>query len=436
VDRWFRNVNVVRIISLLIGIFLWIVVHQQASVSPGNSTVIPREMTINGVVVSPKYDASQLYITSMDPKQVQVILRGNNSAIQKINTSNYKIELDLTKVGKGEHTIALNAVGFPSSVEVEIIPNVVKVTLEELQKKEVPVVIGVTGQPKAGLKAGQPIVKPNRVHVTLPASQLDEVESVRGEVSVDKAEATVTKQVKLQAYDKSGKLLAVDINPSVVDVEVPITSPFQVMPLQIKLDGEPAKGFAIASVLQSVDKITVYGEQQIISGMEFYEGPNLNIQDLNATKEYTLTIPIRNKVTEIVPTKVTVKVEVVPSVTRTFTDIPIQLIGQTDTHSASIIKPAGGKVSFTIEGAAAILDSMKLEDLNVSASISNLPDGIQDVDVVMNLPPYVKLISQSDPKVTVEVTTKQKIADGKVPSKGANSGTGGIAGTGSGAVTP
>ena len=55
--------------------------------------------------------------------------------------------------------------------------------------KEVPVVINVKGTPAAGLKAGQPIVKPGKVYITAQTSKLDQIENVRGEVSVDKAQA-------------------------------------------------------------------------------------------------------------------------------------------------------------------------------------------------------------------------------------------------------
>jgi hypothetical protein len=36
------------------------------------------------------------------------------------------------------------------------------------------------------------------------------------------------------------------MNPQVVDVEVPITSPFKTIPLQLKITGEPLKEYAIA----------------------------------------------------------------------------------------------------------------------------------------------------------------------------------------------
>ena len=50
--------------------------------------------------------------------------------------------------------MTLKPVGFPSDVDVQIVPRTVHVIIEELQMKEVPVVINVKGTPAAGLKAG------------------------------------------------------------------------------------------------------------------------------------------------------------------------------------------------------------------------------------------------------------------------------------------
>ncbi|NEW09029.1 hypothetical protein GK047_23850 [Paenibacillus sp. SYP-B3998] len=406
-DKWLRNTNMVRIVALLIGIFLWVVVHMEERNLTGNSPLRERVETINNVAITTKYDESHYFISSMSPSNVQVILNGKEAAVKKVTTSNtYQIQLDLTQVGKGDHQLTLTPVGFPSDVEVQVIPRMVHVVIEELQMKEVPVVINLKGTPAAGLKAGQPIVKPNKVYITAATSKLEQIENVRGEVSVDKSQSAVTKQVRLQAFDKDGKEVQVNINPSVVDVEIPITSPFQTIPLQLKLVGEPAKGFAIASVTQNPDKITVYGTQDVVDRLEFYQGPQVNVQDLNETKEYALDIPLRNKVTQLDPAKVNVKVEIVPSVTKAIENIPITIIGQNESYNTKVISPDTAKLNITVEGAPALIDQIKLEDIQAILDVSNLPPGKHELNVTLNLPTYVKRSAPQEVKATVEISEK------------------------------
>ncbi|MCY9666553.1 CdaR family protein [Paenibacillus alginolyticus] len=406
-DKWLRNTNVVRIVALVIGILLWVVVHMEETNLSGNSPLREREETINNVAITAKYDETHYHISSMAPANVQVIVKGKESSVKKVTTSNsYQIELDLTQVGKGDHQVALKPVGFPSDVDVQIVPRTVHVVIEELQMKEVPVVINVKGTPAAGLKAGQPIVKPAKVYITAQTSKLDQIENVRGEVSVDKAQSAVTKQVRLQAFDKDGKEVTLNINPSVVDVEVPITSPFQTIPLQMKISGEPPKGFAIAMVTQNPDKVTVFGTQDVVDRLEFYQGPQLNVQDLNETREFALDIPLRNKVTQLDPAKVTVHVEIVPSITKALENVPITIIGQNENYNTKVTLPETAKLNITVEGAPALIDQLKVQDVQAILDVSNLPPGKHELKVTLNLPTYVKLGMPQEVKATVEISEK------------------------------
>lgn len=406
-DKWLRNTNVVRIVALVIGIMLWVVVHMEETNISGNTALRERVETINNVSITTKYDETHYFISSMNPANVQVILKGKESALKKVTASNaYQIVLDLTQVGKGDHQVTLAPVGIPSDVDVEIVPRTVHVMIEELQMKEVPVVINVKGTPAAGLKAGQPIVKPGKVYITAQTSKLDQIENVRGEVSVDKAQSAVTKQVRLQAFDKEGKEVTLIINPSVVDVEVPITSPFQTIPLQLKVSGELPAGYAIAMITQTPDKVTVYGAQDVVDRLEFYQGPQLSLQDLKETKDFALDIPLRNKVTQLDPAKVTVHVEVVPSITKAMENVPITIIGQNENYVTSVTQPAAATLNITVEGAPAIIDQLKVGDIQAILDVSNLPPGKHELKVTLNMPSFVKLGLPQDVKALVEISEK------------------------------
>ncbi|MEV2834043.1 CdaR family protein [Paenibacillus larvae] len=408
-DKWLRNPNVVKVVALMLGIMLWVVVRMDGNT--GNiSSVGLKEQTISNVAVVPKYDSSQYYVSSIEPSEVTIRLKGRQFDIDKVSTSNYKIELDLTKASAGEYYLAPMAVGLPSSLDWEIYPRTVKVAIEKQQKKEVPVVIDVTGTPKEGFKAGQPIVKPNRVHVTVPDSKADLVDSVHGEISVDQADSTIKQQVKLRAFDKKGKELDFEVSPAVVDVEVPVTMPFKAMPLQIKLVGDPPPGFAVASVKQSTDKVTVYSNSpNDLDKMEFYEGPEVNLADLKEMKKFTLDIPHRNNVTQTDPDKVDVTVEIVPSVTKQVENFPLNITGLAKNMNAKITTPESGQISFTMEGAQTLLNEVKLEDIQAAIDVTNLPPGDHEVTVNINLPPYIKNAT-GEIKATVTITEKKKRA--------------------------
>ncbi|MVO99966.1 CdaR family protein [Paenibacillus lutrae] len=414
-DKWLRNTNVVRVIAIIIGILLWAVVRMEGSTVTNTGSSGIKELPISNVEITAKYDSDQYYISSIEPSRVQVVLKGKDSTLKKVSTSNYKVILDLTKSsGKGEYVLPLEAVGFPSSLEVEIVPRNVKVVVEEMVKKEVPVKINVKGTPESGYKPGDPIAKPNKVHVTVPAGKEGEVYSVQGDISVEKADSAVSKQVKLKVYNKEGNELNYSVSPAVVDVDVPVTSPFKTVPLQIQLTGTPPAGYSIGSVKQNPDKIMVYGPQNILDNMEFYSAGPIKIDGLTATKEFSLDIPLQKGVTQVEPSKVQVTVEIVPSTKKDFPDIALTVVGQAEGTDVKFSSPAEGSITLTLEGAAPQIAALKPEDVQAIVDISNLPPGTHEVPITLNLPSYIKDGGTSVTKATVVITAS---GNSKEPAK-------------------
>lgn len=429
-DKWLRSNNVVKVVAVLISVLLWVVVHMDSqNNAPTSSSPITKDVSINNVSVTVNYDKDQYNIVSMDPPEVTVLLSGTNeAALKKMNTNTFKIEADLTDRGAGTHSVVLRAVGttsiIPSAVHVEIVPQTVRVVLEEKQKKEVPVVINVTGTPAPGYKAGQPVIKPNRVHVTVPSSMLDQVESARAEVSVDKATGVVSKQVKLVAYGKDGKPIDGTVSPQVVDVEIPITNPFKTMPLPIKTVGRPAAGYAVASLQQKIDQVTVYAPQDVLDKLDFYDGLQVDLNGLTEDKTFTLDVPLKEKVTQVDPAKIEIKVSVVPSQTRTVDNIPLRIVGQSEGYTTTLVAPDNQAISAMIEGAPALLNGLKLQDVQAIVDVSNLPPGKHEVAINLSLPAFLmKAAQQPELKATVEIAAKGASPTPSVPAGSAKPAT-------------
>ena len=385
-DKWLRNMNVVKGLAVAIAILLWIVVHMDDKSTSGSMSSVLREQKIYNVSVMPLYDEEQFMVSTMDPAEVTVVLKGSESAVRKISTKDFRVEVDLSRYTSTTQYYPVRVVGLPKSVSAEVVPDRIRVIMEEMQKKEVPVVITAVGTPADGYKAGQPIVTPARVLVTAPASSLEALEFAQAEVSIDKATSTVTKQVMLVAYDKDGKPIDGAINPQVVDVEIPVTSPFKVMPLQIKLKGQPAPGFSVASLTQREEQITVFAPQSQLDKMEFYEGPVVDLTGLKDSTILTLDVPLSNGVTELEQTKVEVSINIVPSSRKTFESIPVIVIGQSEGFKVKLESPQPALITTDLEGAPALLERLNPQDVQAVIDVSNLPPGRHNLPINLNLP--------------------------------------------------
>lgn len=398
-DRWLRNKTIVQIVALILGTLLWIVVHVEqqpgttGNVNPviDNQTMIYSDVQIDVAGL----DQEHYHIRRIDPAYVNVTVSGSSSDLRKINTGvlNNAIVLDLSGFQRGTHNqIPLQARGYPDNVEVTIDPPAVSVTIESISHKEVPVEVIVQGEPKEGFRAGDAIVQPNRVNVSVPESQIDEIVKVQAVVDITNVSEAVVTEKKLVAINRSGAEADVTISPSVAEISIPITSPFKTIPLQIKFNGEVPPGLAIADFYQSVDEVTIYGAETAIEPYDFYGGITINISDLNRaqTFSYTYNIPLQQELHQVLPEKVDVVLRVVESETRTFENFPITLIGQNEEVHTEVTFPEEGIFDLVLEGAPELLRNVRPDNVQAMIDVSNLPPGEYTREIQLILPRFIK----------------------------------------------
>lgn len=411
VDKWLRNVNVVRVVALLIGILLWFVVHMDEHANDSTGTIQPQitENTIYDVAVKTTGLDTQSYaITSIVPAQVDITISGTASQLLEVRTKDgqNRIEADLSDVAPGVNQVTLKAVGFPSGVKVkQISPETIEVHVEEIGSKEVPVRIDVTGQPSPGYEASEPIVEPEKVYVTAPLSTLEKIVEVRTAFDLDGAQETVQREVQLEPVNADGEVVKAVLVPSTAQVEVPITIPYKEIPFQIELIGDPAEGYSVASYSQSVQMVTVYGAREVVEALEIYDGVQVDLTGLTNSATLTLDLPLPEGTNSVLPATVEVQIEIVASQSRTLESIPIEVTGLPDDGEieAVILEPDSGTIDVTVEAAPNIINELKLDDIKAEVDAANLPIGEHEQSIIITLPQFVKLREVSSETATIRV---------------------------------
>lgn len=425
-DKWLRNPNVVRIIALLLSVLLWFVVHMESQQSPGQTNWTERstskEIEQVGIEVV-GLDENRYELVSIEPTQVRVRVSGLPNVLSRVTTQTARVRLDLGEATSGMQQIRLEPVGFPEQVDVEIFPSSVLVVIEEKLMREMPVNIELIGNPAAGLVAGTPTVQPNRVYVTARESGIDEIAAVRGVVDISGADSTIRKQIRLFAYNKDGKETEAVIEPSVVEVEVPITLPAKTMPLQIRLIGEVAAGFSVASVEQTPQDVAVFGNEEVLAGLEFYAGGVVDLTGLSADATVTVDLPKINGVSQVEPATAQVAVKIVPAARKQLDNVRLNLAGVRNNLEAVIMNPSDGLMTVTLEGAPDTLADIGPEDIDLIVDVSNLAEGIHQVEVSYSLPAFVHVVNNGSPAtVTVNIRHPDAEETGGTPGGGSPAG--------------
>ncbi|RKP48966.1 hypothetical protein D7Z26_21670 [Cohnella endophytica] len=406
-DKWLNNPTVAKLVALAIAILMWAVVHFDPNdSSPNNVASLYDTKVINDVIVQPYgLDERNYVLIGMDPLKVKLTVRGTKSALVSAKTSGYRLKVDLRTVGEGQHTLPLEE-DLPAGItSVSMSPATVVVNIEALQIKEFEVDIKTQGNTAKGYKVGTPIIKPsNRVHVTLPKSQLAKVERVGATIKIDGEKSSIkNKSVKLAAYDKEGNPIeGAVIDPAVLEVEVPITNPFKTVPLQFKLLGHMPPGLSIASFKPDVEQVTIYGPQEALDKIEFIEA-DIQLSELKNSGKLSVPLKIVAPIIEIAPAKIEINIEVLLSTTRTLEGLPITLSGLGEGLKATITEPSTGKADISIQGAPAILDRLRPGDVDVIADLSGRGPGIYTIPLIVSLERFMEQAGGTN-SITIEIT--------------------------------
>lgn len=207
--RIFENLGL-KVSAVLIAVFLWFFVTSQGQSeisleAPLEFKDIPAELGIAGSSV----------------KAVTLTIRGQERFMKNLNASDLRVFLDLGKAKPGEILYPVNKedVKLPFAMTVtNVIPPSVRVKLEEITLKTVPVQPQLLGSPKEGAVISI-VVEPKTVVIRGLKSELGKIDMIRTKpFDISHSSGKITEELDL---DTSGTNIKPDI--SRVKVKVKIT---------------------------------------------------------------------------------------------------------------------------------------------------------------------------------------------------------------------
>ena len=198
VDRLFHNLGL-KLLSLGLAFALWLVVAGEQRVEhalnvPLNLTGLPEKMALVN-----------------DPEgSVTVKLRGPKSLVAALGPDEVHLNLELSRLKEGENLVPVKAeqIPVPRGVEVlQVSPSRVRLVLEPVAEREVRVAARMEGTPAEGHYFKRVSVRPERVRVVGPRSEVSRVNQVyTSAVSVEGRARDFAARTSLEPVGKSVKL--------------------------------------------------------------------------------------------------------------------------------------------------------------------------------------------------------------------------------------
>ena len=207
----FRHLGL-KIISVVIALFLWLVVSAEQVVE--RAIRIPLEYANL---------PAPLELVGSPPAVVDVRLRGSSGALSRVGAGDLVAVLDVRTARAGERLFHLTPADVRSPFGVEVVqvaPASVSMAFEPSASKVVPVVPSVDGDPAAGFRVGAVTSEPATVEVVGPASALGTLsEAITEPVSVAGASASVSETVNVGVGNQALRLRGVKTARVTVGVE-------------------------------------------------------------------------------------------------------------------------------------------------------------------------------------------------------------------------
>ena len=394
-DKLYNNPWFVKAIAFFIAVMLFAIVNfDNAGNQPGAlPTITNGSYTLEEVPLNVYYNEEEYAITDM-VEHVQVNLRGpqNVLTLLQIARPSHDVFIDLRNLGTGTHNVNVQHRNFPNELTVNIVPQTVEVTIEEKRTISIPVDIELLNKRaiKDGYTLGTPIVNPINVEITAAESIIQQVGFAKGFVDVEGFDDSIEKSVPVKVYDQQGNELHIDVNPKVVDVKIPISSPNKDVPLKINRIGELPEGLSIKTIYADPKEVTIFGPRNVINRIEFIEGIEVDLSTITENTILEYEVPLPPGVEKVIPDIVRVVIEVETEQAIEIDNIPLEVIGLAEQKEVAFALPEQEIITLIVKGTTATIQRLRQEDLKVYIDVSQLPVGEHVVTLQITGPQNVR----------------------------------------------
>ena len=390
------------ILAVLVSFFMWIyVMAENDPISPRVIYDVPVTLTNTENI-----EQSNLALSPNQAFTVNISITGGAKTIYALTPSSFKLEADMSGyLKKGENNIPVEIKDAPNGISIKQKNNLsVRVKLDSLAQKTVPIRVETKGEPKDGYGTYDVTVKQTEASVLGPQDFVNQVNCLKGQIDITNAEADVTGAIQLKAYDKDDKLVSsVSSDSKSADAYVSI-KPAKIVPVHINTTGKVDDKYTFKYAKPKTEKVKIIGDRRNLDKVKQIESFPFDISRLtsNYTGNVQLNIPsgiiisgdIKSVSTDFYLTNKTQK-----TVT-----VPITASNQKNNLSYQLSQSS---VSITLTGDDDTMASLDTSTITATIDVGSLAEGNSTVDVkIAGVPGNVTASNQNPQKVQVTVAKK------------------------------
>lgn len=268
--------------------------------------------------------------------------------------------------------------------------NSITVRTEQMEEKEIPVVIRTEGDPEDNCVAGVCVPEDETVKVRVPESAYDLVDSAGAVVDISGRSADYEGEVKLLFYDENGKEINCDeqqILPEKdktgVKIPVGVTKKIEIAPLTGS--GVCSDGYRCTGIEADKETVTVIGPEKDLDSLETISIPsgqiNLNGKQESFEETVSLSDYLPEGVTLFDPDEdrlqISVTIEKLEKKTFTVSSSNIQIKHLSPSLKAII---RSGQISVVLQALPEELEKLKTDQIKLTLDLNGLMAGTYQIE--------------------------------------------------------
>jgi YbbR domain-containing protein len=391
---WERNFFY-KALAVLLAVLLWLYVN-------------PATEKVFTVSVLP-YNLTEGFVLANNPEDVEVRVTGPSSTVKSLSSKEIKASVNLAsaKLGEGTYSVEVN---LPPGVEPVLIkPSSVKLLIDEIKEKQLPIRVITQGTVASGYSHFEPVLEPSTVVVRGPSRLLIDLDTALITVNLDQAKDNLVLNPPVTLLTKNGNIVSdkFEISPKNIQVFVPITENTHNKTVSIKpnINGEPKEGFHVSRVVLDPETVKITGSYETLS--QIYQVSTAPIDITGITETYSTQVALvspegANLLYQPV-VKVLVQIEAV-AVTKNLVDIPVTVINLAEGKQV-ILKP--DKVQLTLKGPSEEIGAVEKSAVKAFVDVEGLELGVHNLVVKAEVPKTLQLFNVEPSTVEVKIIEKE-----------------------------
>lgn len=374
------------ILSLVIAIIAFIYVDRRSTtLLETNAKVLYNQP------VSASYNDEE-YVIEGIPETVDITMIGTKANLylaKQLPTQTVTVDLSDLKVGV--HQVDLKYKQSITSVEYKLDPSTITVVVspkQSLTKSISDEVINLDDLDDK-LSIEKITLSKDEVIVKGTEEQIKKVSNIKALINVNdlsdpKVGSNKLKEVPLIAYDKSGKIMDLELVPNKVSATIEIESPSKEVPLEIVPTGidQIVFGKSIESITSNVDKVTIYGTNEVLDTINKLE-VNIDVSDLKDNKSFTKTIKKPKGIRTISTKTVNVEVKLGDESSTEVSNVKLSYKNLDSRYVVQVTQDSTTEIPVILKGVESVISEISSTDIDAYVDLKGLEVGEHEVDVTV-----------------------------------------------------